>query len=71
LIGHNKKRGCRGSVTEEIVGINKFERPTIVATKGQPIGCSYHIIYVDKIIEIGRHKEKGLRVGNQKFQLLE
>ncbi len=64
MVGHNTKGGCRGSFIKEITRVNKFERQTIVATKGQPVRRSYHIIFVDEIIEIGRHKEKGLGVGN-------
>jgi hypothetical protein len=35
LVGHNKKGGGRRSVIKEIARVNKFERQTVVATKGQ------------------------------------
>ncbi len=35
-----------------------FERSNVVVTKGQLVGCSNHITSVDKVAELGRHKEE-------------
>jgi hypothetical protein len=69
-IGHNKKECCKGNIVDELTRGSKLERPTIIATKGQPIGCSYHTTFVDRTAKLGRHEEEGLKVGNRKFQLL-
>jgi hypothetical protein len=58
LVGHIQKRGCKGNVVEGHVGVNMFERSNVVVTKGQPVGCSNHITSVDKVAELGRHKEE-------------
>jgi hypothetical protein len=71
LVSHNQKRGCKGNDVEEHARVNEFERSNVVATKGQPIGHSNHIAFVDEVVELKRHKEEGPWVGNQKLQLLE
>jgi len=70
LIGHNKKECCKGSIVDELTRGSKLERPATIATKGQPTRCSYHTTFVDWTAKLERHEEEGLRVGNQKFQLL-
>jgi hypothetical protein len=69
-IGHDKKECCKGSIVDELTRGSKLERPTTIATKSQPKGCSYHTTFANRTAKLGRHEEEGLRVGNRKFQLL-
>ncbi len=49
---------------EEPIGGNKLERLVVVAIENQPSRHSYHIAYIDQVIELGKHKEKGSISGN-------
>ncbi len=65
------EKDCKGSVTEELEGVSGFERSNVVVAKGQLIGHSNHTTSTNGVAKLGRHKEEGLRVGNQKLQLPE
>jgi len=64
LVGHNQKVCCRINTTKEPIGGNGLERLVVTTIESQPIGCSYHIAYIHRFVELGKHKEEGSRVGN-------
>ncbi len=71
MVGHNVKGCCKGRVTKEPIGGNELERLVVAIVESQLTRCSYHITFLDQVVELGRHEEEGSRVGNRKFQLLE
>lgn len=59
MVGHNRKKGYKGSVAKELVGVSEFERSNAIVAKGQLARRSNHTTSINKVAELGRHKEKG------------
>jgi len=70
LVGCNQKNFCRGGVVEKLVGGNRIERLSPTLADYQSTRLFDHPTTIDRIVGFGRYEKKGLKVGNQKFQLL-
>lgn len=71
LVGCNQKSLCKGSVAKKLARGSQFKRPSPTPTNCQLARLFDHLKSKDRIARLGRHENKGSRIGNQKFQLLE